>query len=87
MNASEITITQSTYGGVTQVRITFPPGSLADGHSEGCYLGFGQNCLLMTDEHYAALRERIRSDDALDVLMGSESFDALGDGIDDLRGD
>lgn len=85
MNADEIKITQYKHGRVTQVRITFPPGPLGNGMPEGCHLGVAHNALLMTDEHYAALQEHIRSDSVLDVLMGSESFNALGDGIDDLR--
>jgi hypothetical protein len=66
MNGSDITIRESDQPGHREIRITFPPGPLSDGTPEGCYLGYGRNCLLMTKEHFDALVDRLK------VYDGSE---------------
>lgn len=67
MNADSIVITERDAPGHCEVSITFTE-RLADGNPPGCWLGMGGGRLLMTREHFDALRERLRRDDAVDAL-------------------
>jgi hypothetical protein len=62
MNGRDIVIEERDAPGHREVAIIFPPGPLVDGTPEGCYLGYGRNSLLMTLEHYQAIKEKILTD-------------------------
>lgn len=78
MNGREIVVTEEMIlGRIERVRITFPPGNLADGSPEGCYLGMSKNALSMTREHWEALKEYLEAEKGVDELLDVDHLPEL----------